>query len=348
MLWNQVGAAADGLGGGGNIDRAGRPHSGDRSSGARPPECPAATALSGAVAVRQCQVTTTSRHLTTPGILPPVPDEEAVEILEFHIEEYKSLRAMRVPWSAQTVLYGQNGVGETNLLEVDASLVGMPRCRTRKAERRDRSFPEVPAAELGPVPRRVTEAAPDDRHAADLGLGDVLVEPVDAASYPLHGLMSRAALAAALRVHDRGLQRSHGFAQVLAAVAEHRRRGAALATSSRSVRTKHAVGHGVGVEDVDGASWRREELALSILPRVSPEQHSERGRHAHHVLVPLAEGLRDPRPNLLPATPQSHGRLVVAHLHGHDENPERERALGRCVVVSNVRELAGSEAVRLH
>lgn len=50
--------------------------------------------------------------------------EGAPQILEFAVEEYKSLRSMRVPWSSQTVLYGRNGAGKTNLLEAVALCFG--------------------------------------------------------------------------------------------------------------------------------------------------------------------------------------------------------------------------------
>jgi energy-coupling factor transporter ATP-binding protein EcfA2 len=47
-----------------------------------------------------------------------------IELLELAVKKYKNLRDLRIPWSQRTVLYGQNGVGKTNLLETLALCFG--------------------------------------------------------------------------------------------------------------------------------------------------------------------------------------------------------------------------------
>lgn len=50
--------------------------------------------------------------------------DDSVSLLEFSVEEYKSLQAIRFDWSARTVVYGRNGAGKTNLLEAIALCFG--------------------------------------------------------------------------------------------------------------------------------------------------------------------------------------------------------------------------------
>lgn len=237
-------------------------------------------------------------------------------LLEVAVEGYKGLESIRLPWSPRTVLYGENGVGKTNLLEAIALACGTRATMWQLVDRVD--VPEPGAISMVvQSTRRLLPTCPD----ASLGFFDLEAGSDD----PFHDIVAAAQFWVGL-----GIERGDSWSAAMWSGELHADVARALSSLEPAPIVRYSLEELRGVEaarQCDRGGWVHEEEGRSgdpdqvafdrrfgrtlCLPLAPPEALVERAESLPDAFAPFRRWLDEPAstrsryPELLELSPSS-------------------------------------------